>query len=541
MNASVINATTTLPQAQRQQQITPSQYVQPISFQQLTRAMSSNLPCFLIEFDPSVDRKEISSDITAANLLEQYFSSMNYDITFSLVGHTGNVEEETRVLLRVMFREVKMAIAKYKTEKWQNFLSTIQQAHDRSDKAFWNYLSRIYKPKTLPFSKLAVNGKSISYEQEISEELFNYYNDQFKEPQLDSSDAHDVQIEREYNELKKILDASNETVRMTNTLEITKYIKKLKGKESSGYDDVSNYMLKFLPPAYVSCLTKCFSVWLSECRYPEPWKIARIVTLNKLKAGVPRCDQTRPISLLSTHSKLSEKVLLERVRLWAESQQLIPPEQSDFCPGRLLPTRVLSIYQEVKNNFAGNIPTLAIYFDYQKAYDKVWHIGFLVKLYRLGMPFGLLKIIASWLLPQGSFLSPYLFIVYHTDLVSCLGAHSSHSFADDLNVLIRSPIYKDIKVMISYLEEEGTRLFYSQVIAPVVKIFMEGQEIEMVKIFKYLGFTWASKLSLKPTVDKCLENIQKSYTKLKWMKGGKAVSLAVLRKCFFAFSFPHFA
>ncbi|CAF1594540.1 unnamed protein product, partial [Didymodactylos carnosus] len=34
-------------------------------------------------------RKEIPSDITAANLLEQYFSSMNYNITFSLVGLAG--------------------------------------------------------------------------------------------------------------------------------------------------------------------------------------------------------------------------------------------------------------------------------------------------------------------------------------------------------------------------------------------------------------------------------------------------------------------
>ncbi|CAF0986087.1 unnamed protein product [Didymodactylos carnosus] len=90
MNTSVINVTTTLPQALREQQITQSQHVQSISFQQLKRAVSSNLPCFLIEFDPSVDRKEIPFDITAANLLEQYFSFMNYNITFSLVGHTGN-------------------------------------------------------------------------------------------------------------------------------------------------------------------------------------------------------------------------------------------------------------------------------------------------------------------------------------------------------------------------------------------------------------------------------------------------------------------
>ncbi len=34
-------------------------------------------------------------------------------------------------------------------------------------------------------------------------------------------------------------------------------------------------------------------------------------------------------------------------------------------------TSALSIDQEVKNNMAANIPTLAIYVDYQKAYDRV--------------------------------------------------------------------------------------------------------------------------------------------------------------------------
>ena len=129
---------------------------------------------------------------------------------------------------------------------------------------------------------------------------------------------------------------------------------------------------------------------------------------------------------------------------------------------------------------AANIPTLAIYVDYQKAYDKVWHKGLVVKLNRFGIPSGLLKLLTSWLkdrcayvefgenkakifyihagLPQGSSLSPYLFIVYHCDIVSCVGAHSSHILADDLNVLISPPICRGIKPMIKFLEDEGTKV-----------------------------------------------------------------------------------
>ena len=125
--------------------------------------------------------------------------------------------------------------------------------------------------------------------------------------------------------------------------------------------------------------------------------MAKIITLNKLKVGVPKCNQIRPISLLATHSKIFEKILLDRTRQWAEGNQLVPREQSGFRNKCLLQTRVLSIYQEVKNNLAANAPTLAIYVDYEKAYDRVWHLGLLVKLYRLDIPTSLLKTINSWL------------------------------------------------------------------------------------------------------------------------------------------------
>ncbi|CAF3331934.1 unnamed protein product [Rotaria socialis] len=124
---------------------------------------------------------------------------------------------------------------------------------------------------------------------------------------------------------------------------------------------------------------------------------AKILTLNKLKEGIPRCEQTRPISLLAAYSKLFEKIVLERVRFWAESNKLLPEEQSGFRPGCLLPTRVLSIYKEIKNNMTANIPTAAIYVDYPKAYDIVSDKGLIVKLNRLNIFAGLLKLIISWL------------------------------------------------------------------------------------------------------------------------------------------------
>ena len=89
--------------------------------------------------------------------------------------------------------------------------------------------------------------------------------------------------------------------------------------------------------------------------------------------------------------------------------------------------------------------------------------------------------------------------------------------------------------MIKILEKEGTRIcteianyskrwnqpvnlsktivqvFHSQVKTPVVDMYMESQRLGIVKEFKYLGFIWTSKMSLKPTTDKTLGKNSKNF------------------------------
>ena len=44
---------------------------------------------------------------------------------------------------------------------------------------------------------------------------------------------------------------------------------------------------------------------------------------------------------------------------------------------------------------------------------------------------------------------------------------------------------------------------------------MDGQELETISKFKYLGLTWTSKMSLKPTVDDCIEKVERGLVKLR--------------------------
>ena len=62
-------------------------------------------------------------------------------------------------------------------------------------------MSRIYKSRSLPFYKLLDESKVLSTQQEITNELYQYYSEQFKLPLMDYSNAHEVKIESEFNEL----------------------------------------------------------------------------------------------------------------------------------------------------------------------------------------------------------------------------------------------------------------------------------------------------------------------------------------------------
>ena len=73
-------------------------------------------------------------------------------------------------------------------------------------------------------------------------------------------------------------------------------------------------------------------------------------------------------------------------------------------------------------------------------------------------------------------------------------------------------------------------MFYSQVTIPPISIYMQDQQLKQVTKFKYLGFTWIVKLSTQLTVNK-----------LNWLRCKHLLLTKVLRKCFFACTFPHFA
>ena len=109
----------------------------------------------------------------------------------------------------------------------------------------------------------------------------------------------------------------------TTTEEITKIFRSLKNKKITGYDGISNEILKCCSPIIEPCVADVFNKCLEQSIFPGPLKIARVIPLFK-KGNRSNPENYRPISLLSSLSKVFEQVICRRLTKFFKNESLTP-------------------------------------------------------------------------------------------------------------------------------------------------------------------------------------------------------------------------
>lgn len=111
--------------------------------------------------------------------------------------------------------------------------------------------------------------------------------------------------------------------------EIQETVKTLKSKKSEDFNGLSMYFIKSILDVIIIPLTHVFNRSFSEGIVPSQLKIAKIIPI--FKAGDPLLmDNYRPISLLSTFSKILEKIMCNRLVKFLDSNSIISKEQFGF-------------------------------------------------------------------------------------------------------------------------------------------------------------------------------------------------------------------
>ena len=152
-----------------------------------------------------------------------------------------------------------------------------------------------------------------------------------------------------------------------------------------GQDGVCYTMLKKLPKTALTYLLHLFNTSWSNGTVLTNWGNSIVIPILNNGKEPSAANSYRPISLTSHIGKVMEVMVAKRLRWFLETEGLLHISQSGFREERSTIDHVLRLHDTVYKSVINQSSTLAVFLDIERAYDRVWRDGLMVKLYKLGI------------------------------------------------------------------------------------------------------------------------------------------------------------
>ena len=441
-------------------------------------------------------------------------------------------------------------------EKYSNMLTRVKAAskklyfHDaihkskNSPQKTWEVLNELLVGKKRSLVKpsiLNVEGKRIE-ETKLMAESFNNFFGKVGGTLAQNIDQPNKIFQYFLHKTKKI--ASTIALIPPTVNEVFNELNLLKSKKAAGSDELAPFFIKTTSLVIAPYMTYFTEFMFNQGFFPNILKIAKVIPIYK-SGDKSLTENYRPISLLPTFSKVIEKMIKVKILSFISRHNVFYDRQSGFRKKRNNMYPLIDIITECYDNINNGNLSCIITLDIKKAFDTVKHNILLNKLNYNGIRGPCLKLLTSYLtnrkqyvylsgykssfvdvecgVPQGSVLSPLLFILYVNDMITAL--HSTpRLFADDTCLFLTAKNTSELEELgnseLSSLKNwmDANKLtvnptkskfivMNSKIRAPQIQcsLFYNNTCIRNDKSLKYLGIELDQELNFLPHLTK-LEN-----------------------------------
>ena len=367
-------------------------------------------------------------------------------------------------------KHVDMSKAKYHKSYFEK--------HKENSRKQWqminSLLNRNKKGKVHINKLIDANGCTTSKSEEISESFNKYFCNIASNLKEASSYTGDIENNAYCEFLKRPVNNSMH-LDDTDASEVYSIIKNFKNKATR---DTKIGALKIANESYAftNALAGVINKSFLQGIFPSELKIAKVTPIYK---DGPKNDVSnyRPISLLSSFSKIYEKLMHKRLLNFLDSNDSLFEMQYGFRPGRSCEHALLNAQNTLLESLSNKQISLLLLIDFSKAFDMVDHTVLLKKLYHYGIRGPALNWLKSYLsyrkqfvsvnemdsstlditygVPQGSILGPLLFVIYINDIPEIASYAKFILYADDANIIISAAtieeVYNQLLILINNL------------------------------------------------------------------------------------------
>lgn len=405
----------------------------------------------------------------------------------------------------------------------------LKLSYAKDTKSFWSILKQINGTKFKYGVEISA-GDLACYYQKLLEEKNSYSNFLYARPLIEN----------------ELLDAR------ISMVELKLVLKHSKENKAPGDDRISYEFFKYASDEFLQILLGSYNKIMETGETPSSFKKSIIFPLYK-KGPVNLVENYRGISFMNAVAKIFCGILLNRLQNWVNLNGLISDFQAGFRKQYSTCDQIFTLATIAKSFLDRKKKLYAFFIDFRAAFDSVNRNALFYKLSCLGISTKLLNIIISlytgtestvwdgqklsdWFrtnsgVKQGCILSALIFSLFINDIVDILPGGICMAeiivkallYADDVVIFAESP--ESLRFMIKRLYDYcqkwdlhiNTKKSKIMIFrnghgryASDEKWFYNGEEVEIVKHYRYLGVIITSNMDFKLHFQEKCNSVQRS-------------------------------